>query len=354
MPTWRDLQGARRQGSLGAQRTRRRLGLALERRVDIFAVIEAEGIWLMFQPLYDLFGFYRQVANVAGIVIQSKHPASLQRYTAAHEYGHYVLGHAFSLDEVRNIDGARGLNEAQDLEAALAARSAAELGDPLQEAAAQAFAATFLMPIQVVNRALLDRDLDRDHPQLEPADVYGLSLEFGTSYEATVTQLAVLEKITWPESRQLRVPPIKIKTALAGGRRPLDGRADLWLVQHTHHNQYLRVRVRDEVLLRLPEVPSSGYAWTVKRRDFRVMEVIDEVVTPADDDSQLYGGAAFRDLRLRAIGPGSDEISVSLVRPWEQTPFETIDINVRVIDEPTGDSPQGLLRSQQLQRVRVA
>jgi Zn-dependent peptidase ImmA (M78 family)/predicted secreted protein len=357
MPSWRDLQAARRQGSLGAQRARRRLGLAVERRVDIFAVIEAEGIWLMFQPLDDLFGFYRRIADVAGIVVQTKHPESLQRYTAAHEYGHHVLGHGFSLDEARNIDGARGLDEAQDLEAALAARSAAELGDPLQEAAAQAFAATFLMPIQVVNRALLDRGLDRDHPHLEPADVYALSLEFGTSYEATVTQLAVLEKITWSESRQLRVPPIKIKTALARGRPPLDSRADLWLIHHTDDHRDLRVRTRDEILLRLPEVPSSGYAWTTERRDLGVLEVIDEFVTPTDNDAndaEVYGGGAFRDLRLRAAGPGSDEISVSLMRPWEETPLETIIVSVHVAEEPTGESTQGLIRSQQLQRVRVA
>jgi holo-[acyl-carrier protein] synthase len=65
--TWRELQQARRAGSLAAQRARRRLGIPLERRVDIFAVVEADGIWLMFQPLRELYGFYRRFGEVAGI-----------------------------------------------------------------------------------------------------------------------------------------------------------------------------------------------------------------------------------------------------------------------------------------------
>jgi IrrE N-terminal-like domain len=105
--------------------------------VDVFSVIEAEGIRLMFQPLRDLFGFYRRLSGVAGIVIDANHPPSLQRYTAAHEYGHHVLGHGFSLDEVRNIDGARGVDAAREFEEALAVKSPAEIGDPRHEAAAQ-------------------------------------------------------------------------------------------------------------------------------------------------------------------------------------------------------------------------
>lgn len=337
-----------------AQRVRRRLGLALDRRLDVYAVIEAEGVWLMFQPLRDLFGFYRRLDEVAGIVVNTNHPASLQRYTAAHELGHHLLGHGFSLDEVRNIDGARGIDDAREFEDVLAARSTTEVGDPLQEAAAQAFAGTFLMPIQVVNHALVARGFDRDHPRLGPADVYELSLEFGTSYEATVTQLAVLEKITWAQTRELRLPPVTIKTSLAGGRRPQDARADVWLVHAGDSERDLPLRVGDEVVLRLPEIPSSGYAWTLHRRQFAALELVRDVPEAGEDDRDRYGGDAVRLVHLRATTPGVDDIIVVLARPWEDAPLQQVVVHVHVAGEPTGDAPSGLVRGQQLQRVLVA
>lgn len=351
MAPWRQLQTATREGSLAAQRARRRLGLSLERRVDVFSVIEAEGIWLMFQPLRNLFGFYRRYGEVAGIVINANHPASLQRYTAAHEYGHHVLGHGFSLDGVRDIDGARGVDESRRFEEALAVRSSAESGDPRHEAAAQAFAGTFLMPIQVVNRVLLARGFDRDHPQLSPVDVYELSLEFGTSYQATITQLAVLEKITWAETHKLRLPPIEIKTTLCAGRRPQDTRADVWLVRETDAERDLPVRVNDEIVLRLREIPSSGYVWTLPRTQFASLEVVDEVTEAVDDEGDCHGDSAIRRVHLRAISPGVDDIVVVLRRPWEDKPLRQVVVQVHVAGEPTGDAASGLIRTQQLRRA---
>lgn len=353
MANWRDLQAARRSGSLAAQRTRRRLGLPLERRVDIFSIIESEGVWLMFQPLRELYGFYRRIGEVAGIVVNANHPVSLQRYTAAHEYGHHVLGHGYSLDEVRNVDGARGIDEAADFEGALAARSQPEVGDPVEEAAAQAFAGTFLMPIQVVNALLAARGLDPDRPALGPAQVYDLSLELGTSYEAAVTQLAVLEKITWPETRRLRLPPLQIKTTVAG-RRPDDARADVWLVHETDRERQLPLRVGDEVVLRLPEIPSSGYAWTLERRAFAALELVEEAAEPSDDHDDVYGGRSIRRVLLRATTPGVDDIVVALSRPWEPEPIEKVVVHVHVAGEPTGDAASGLVQGQQLQRALVA
>jgi predicted secreted protein/Zn-dependent peptidase ImmA (M78 family) len=353
MAPWNQMQAAACEGSLAAQRARRRLGLSLERRVDVFSVIESEGIWLMFQPLRNLFGFYRRVSGVAGIVINANHPVSLQRYTAAHEYGHHVLGHGFSLDEVRHIDGVPGVDEAREFEEALTVRSPAEGGDPRHEAAAQAFAGTFLIPVQVVNRVLLARGFDRDYPQLGPVDVYELSLEFGTSYRATVTQLAVLEKITWAETRKLRFPPIEIKTTLAAGRRPQDTCADVWLVRDTDTERDLPVRVNDEIVLRLPETPSSGYVWTLRRNQFASLEVVDEVTEAVNDEGDRHGDSAIRRMHLRAISPGVDDIAVVLRRPWEDKPLRQVVVHVHVAGEPTGDASSGLILSQQLQRALV-
>ena len=74
-------------------------------------------------------------ATSRAFVVHSGHPRPLQRFTAAHEYGHHVLGHSHSLDTQAEIEG-------QPTDAA----------DPLAEIAAQAFAGALLMPLHLVNQ----------------------------------------------------------------------------------------------------------------------------------------------------------------------------------------------------------
>jgi len=344
MVTWHELRTARREGSLAAQRTRRRLGLTEIRRVNIFKVIDDDKIWLMFQPLSELYGFYRRLNGNTGIVLNAGHPTGLQRYTAAHEYGHHILGHAFSLDEEPEIGGASGVGDANNT---ITRSSSPDTGNPLQEAAAQAFAATFLMPVQMVNRALIDLGLDRDTPQLSPPIVYSLSLEFGTSYEAMLSQLAVLEKVSWAAAARLKIPPIRIKTILTGGRRPPNSRADVWVVDYGHQNRSLQLNVGDEVIVRLTETPSSGYAWEVAQPEGSVLEAVHEQLEAIGSDKTVLGSSAQRDLHFRAISPGAEDITARLARPWETRPAAVAKVHVAVVGAPTGDEPQGLLLVQQ-------
>jgi Zn-dependent peptidase ImmA (M78 family) len=132
----------------------------MDRQVDIFQIIERAGVWLMFQPTRRLFGAYQRRGEAAGIILNSNHPSTLQRYTAAHEYGHHVLGHQESLDDQEHIEVfTPGLNDL--------------------EVAAQAFAADFLIPLQVVNHALRIMDLPIRQPNLSAVDAYKLSLHLG-------------------------------------------------------------------------------------------------------------------------------------------------------------------------------
>lgn len=354
MPTWDELRTARREGSLAAQRARRRFGLGTVRRVDVFDVIDDQGIWLMFQPLRDLYGFYRRLdTDRAGIVLHAGHPLGVQRYTAAHELAHHLLGHAYSLDQAGDIGGALGADAPDVDQLAVAARSRDDVGDPLQEAAAQSFAATFLMPVQSVNQALLEAGHDREHPQIAAADVYALSLEFGTSYEATLTQLAVLGKLTWQQTRELRLPPIQIKTMLAG-RRPMNARADMWVAHDRNRERTFPLRIGDELLIRLPEIPSSGYAWTLPEPAALPLSVVDERLDAVDDGPPALGGVAQRTFHLRAESPGNADVAVHLSRPWEQAPADLATFHVAIGAAPTGDAPSGLFEPQQRRLAQVA
>lgn len=129
----------------------------------------------------------------------------------------------------------------------------------------------------------------------------------------------------------------QIKATVAG-RRPDDARADVWLVHETDRERQLPLRVGDEVVLRLPEIPSSGYAWTLERSAFAALELVEEVTEPSDDHDDVYGGRSTRRVLLRATTPGVDDIVVALSRPWEPEPIEKVVVHVHVAGEPTGDA----------------
>src|SRR5207245_1303257 len=105
MTNWAALRRSRITGSSAAIREVAKLHLEPGRRIDVFKIIEDERIWLMFQPLGRLYGFFERVGTAAGIVVHSGHPLSLQRFTAAHEFGHYILGHYLSVDSEEKLFG---------------------------------------------------------------------------------------------------------------------------------------------------------------------------------------------------------------------------------------------------------
>jgi Zn-dependent peptidase ImmA (M78 family)/predicted secreted protein len=295
-----------------------RLDLDAERAVDVFGVIEGRRVWLLFEPLDHLFGFFQRQEERAGIVLHSGHPLSVQRFTAAHEYAHYVLGHELSQDSQHELFGG------------------AEL--PLQELEAQAFAAEFLMPLPLVNRALDRLSLSREPSDLTPIEAYQLSLEMGSSYRATITQLKQLNKISQTGLEQLQAwEPIQIKTELGDGRRPENARADVWDVNKTRMARNLRLRIDDELHVRLPEIPTSGYRWDVDVKGMALEPVLDELETDLNT-AERYGGARRRHLWWRAISPGGTTLSLRLVRPWQHAaePLDGLELALRVQTPRTG------------------
>lgn len=60
--------------------------------IDIFEAIIEHSVPLIFRPLDHLLGAYVP-EPVAGIIITTERRLAIQRYTAAHELGHLILGH---------------------------------------------------------------------------------------------------------------------------------------------------------------------------------------------------------------------------------------------------------------------
>ena len=82
-------------GAKAAHRLHRDLGIKeqIDRsgggRVDVFGAIAKLGATLMFQPLDKLLGAYLP-GDEAGVLITTKRPLPVQRFTGAHELGHLV------------------------------------------------------------------------------------------------------------------------------------------------------------------------------------------------------------------------------------------------------------------------
>jgi hypothetical protein len=316
-----------------------RLGLEPARQVDVFDVIEREPVWLFFEPLRDLYGFFDREDGVPGIVIQSKHPLSLQRFTAAHEYGHFVCGHSNSQDTHREL-----FTTAPDLE--------------LQEIEAQAFAAEFLMPLALVNRVLARLGLPEVPEGLTASAAYQVALELGSSYRATITQLHQLNKITPADLARLeRSSPIDIKVGIAG-HRPADTRSDVWLIDNRMRERELLLQPGDEFHVRLPEMPSSGYRWRLGDDSAASpLELVDDELEPLDLlASRQIGAMRSRHLWWRVTRPGSGTVALRLERPRPVgSPRDELSVAFWV-REPAVDPDlgRGMTRRQRRSYIRLS
>ena len=321
-------KSARLVGLSAAQQEHQRIGTIMHDRVPIFDVIEDARIWLLFQPMRTLYGAYERRGDAAGIIINSNHPLSVQRFTAAHEYGHHVLGHEASADdEARLYRGDR---------------------QNMQEVAAQAFAGEFLMPIQLVNYTLRTMGLTGRQPAMTPSQIYQLALELGVSYSAVLTQLVGQAKLSVDAGRRLRnLSPLDIKAGMVGVK-PADSWADVWLLDEAQEGRQIVSRVRDEIHVRLPETPSTGYVWDLVESAPGVTEVVDDRFEEADDDDEQIGGDGVRHLWLRVVAPGSGRIRLELRRPWqvETKPVRTFEATLDAIAPLTGDVADGVTTDQ--------
>jgi hypothetical protein len=101
--TWqRALQAAESAGRLLDE-----LGIQTTRQVDVFSICEQLGLWLAFMPLDNLLGAFVP-EGTGGVLITERRPITVQRYTAAHELGHWRLdhGHDLALDGTDHVFGA--------------------------------------------------------------------------------------------------------------------------------------------------------------------------------------------------------------------------------------------------------
>ena len=160
-------------GATAAARVHHKLGSQenVERNIgwiDVFGAIAQLDVPLLLRPLDGSLGPYFRVPE-PGILVTTKRPLSIQRFTAAHELGHHCLGHEAGLDDEITL---------RESGASDSARS------DLREVEANAFASGFLLPKSLVDRQTNIQGWQVKH-LADPIVVYQLSLRMGASFEAT-------------------------------------------------------------------------------------------------------------------------------------------------------------------------
>lgn len=282
-----------------AMRAHRDLGLDATRRIDPFAALERAGVVVMRRPVDNLAGLYlpgnSAEGSADGVLINTDHPLPKQRYTAAHELAHHRRDRLAVADTDTEWLG-RGSRQALET-----------------ERFAEAFAAWFLMPKRLV-QSTLER-LGVMPAGLEGPDAYGLALELGTSYAATVRHLSDMRLIGEAKrDRLLAIQPQAIKRSLGATDVTSDSRKDVWLVRSSQDASPVYPVEGDALVLALPEIPSSGYLWQPTEVPSWLQLVRDEYRV---SDAEFVGGQGERRFLFRVGGPGRQQIRLVLGQPWD-------------------------------------
>lgn len=297
-------------GVAAAHRVKRRhaaLSLTDDGAVDVFRLIIDSGYELLFRPLDTRLGLCIREPSPA-ILVTTRRPLSIQRYTAAHELGHLVMGHDFG--------GAWAKADTEDTvgEGAFIAGSA---NANIQEIEAEAFAAELLATRDVL-AGIARRQHWSTSDLCEPAIIYQLSLRLSLSYKATVWALLRHRFIDDTVAAQLiSVPPRKIKERLLGNWVPEDFRRDVWLLTTADCGGRVVAGTNDIFVFVLQEHGSAGYLWNRQAlHDARLNLVLDEARVLGEQDS--VGGAVEWRWICQAQGKVRSEVRLDEFRPWRR------------------------------------
>src|ERR1700688_4901548 len=270
-----------------------------EGRVDVFRMILDQDIPLVFRPLSGLLGAFIN-DPMPGVMVTTRRPLAVQRFTAAHELGHALLGHQPSLDD-------EGLLRRTPF--------AYKSGYELQEVEADAFATELLVPrwlvtSHVVRQGYKASDLSRAEV------VYQLSLRLGVSYSAMCYSLRHHGAIRRTACQALvEIPPREIKESLAEGVRPDSWHGDVWVVTERDEGMLLEGSRTDLVVLRFAEHSGSGYLWRFDELAEAGLKILEDRRVALNQGDQI-GGVVARRVTAQPMQGARGLARLAEVRPW--------------------------------------
>lgn len=333
-----DYRSAVMAGTKAAARVHSELGLRQQVEgaagsIDVFGAIQALELPLLLRPLDGLLGAYIKFPE-PGILITTMRSLSIQRFTAAHELGHYRLQHQPSLDD-------HNMLRRMPLEM--------QSGGDFQEVEADAFAVEFMMPrwlfaAHTARQGWSVSDFRR------PTVVYQLSLRIGASYEATCWTLARHKFIDPKQARELLLTkPREMKASLLEAYRPPDYRGDVWRLTERDAGSRIDGSRNDLFVLRLKEHSGGGYLWDIDQLRASGFAIVCD--QPEAIDHEGVGGPVIR--RVTATPPDiyRGRLVIDERRPWEAgEPLTTLSVDVDL----TGPEQAGLSRAERRSLLEAA
>lgn len=267
--------------------------------IDVFEAIGELDIPLVFKPLTSALGLCLP-APLRGIMVTTRRGLHIQRFTAAHELGHAVLEHRGSVDREITERGPLAPPGSRDL----------------QEVAADAFAAEFILPRWLYRHHIRTQGWTVARHLRNPDIVYQLSLRMGASYEATCWGLLSHQILSQGEVDALRETQVaKMKAALGGEFRPGSSWSDVWRVTEKDNGARLVGNPDDLLRIELEEASASGHQWQIESLIHAGYAILSDK-SAFSRDPLLYGAPAFRTLIARPPEAGKGSVTLRERQPW--------------------------------------
>ena len=268
-------------------------------QIDVFEAIGELDIPLVFKPLTSALG-YCLPAPLRGILVTTRRSLHIQRFTAAHELGHAIMEHRGSIDQEILERGPFVPTNGRDL----------------QEVAADAFAAEFLLPRWLYKHHIQSQGWNVNSHLRNPDIVYQLSLRVGASYEATCWGLVSHQILPQVETDILRkVPVAQLKSRLGGDFKPGNSWADVWRLTLKDDGKQISGNPDDLLRIELEEAAGSGHQWQIESLRRNGYEVLSDE-SEFSRDPLLYGAPATRILIARPPEGGLGTVTLHETQPW--------------------------------------
>lgn len=297
--------------------------------VDIFEIIAQLELPLLMRPIKGLLGAFLN-APTPGILVTTERPLSIQRFTAAHELGHWLLKHKPSLDDEDQILRRGPLTN--------------EASTAYQETEADAFAIALLMPKWLI-LAHCSRQGWRSSDLKRPQIAYQLSLRLGVSYEATCRTLERYRLIDSDTRETMsETSPRSLKINLLGKFKPESYRGDVWHITEKDNHLKISGSSNDLIVIEAEELGGAGYLWSPGALLDAGFEIYEDVSIELDTDG--IGGNNVRRLLAKPNVDLAARISIVQNRPWAE---DDIAGSLEFSFDFTGPETAGLTRAERRQ-----
>jgi Zn-dependent peptidase ImmA (M78 family) len=311
--------------------------MATHERVDVFDALAWLDVRVVFKPLDGLLGAYIR-GEQPGVMISTKRPLSVQRFTAAHELGHAVLAHEPSLDSPDVLRRA-AFNQKS--------RKISGFASYLQEIEADAFAGSFILPNWLISHHARKHGWSRSDLSNEDI-VYQLALRCGASYQATVWALERNGMIDENDrARLLNVKPKQIKYRIGHVPATAETRNDAWLLNESDSRADIAINVGDTVTISLSQQAGAGYLWLPRAPPPAVLRELDTIVQV---EPNRVGATSIRRSFYLAEKQGVGSLPFEHKRPWESTSYEEVTFHLSVTKPEQGLSQANRARLVQSRR----